>query len=352
MIDKSKHDMVVLLNENARRVTARVMQSLQQLIPYVPFYSARTMEEGRRQVREALDRGCKRLICGGGDGTMDHVFNQVREYVDEQNAKFQALSAEMRQKFDKFTWPKIGILKLGTGNGLAGVVGSKKPSAALLRLKEDENLPTTSIHLVEGDDRIFHFAGMGYDAAVLNDYYLFKQRFGQGILAPWFKTLAGYLTSMIFKTIPENIIRRDKPVLRVTSGEGGVFSVSRSKGLNLLTDEPGRVIYEGPANIVGAATTPNYGYGLRAFPYAFTKKGFFNFRIITSGVVELVTHAKSIWTGAYESPTFIDFLAKDVHVEFDRPMPFQIGGDPQGYRENVHFSITDFCVDVFNFSAA
>ena len=139
----SPRDLAILLNENAKRVSKRLRDSFERLAPRVPMYSSRTIDEARAQIREALDRGCKRIVCGGGDGTLVHALNHIREYVNEQNARFQEFSAEMRGKFEQVRWPQIGILKLGTGNGWAHEVGSRKPAATLLRLRDEQDGPST-----------------------------------------------------------------------------------------------------------------------------------------------------------------------------------------------------------------
>ena len=346
-----QHDLAVLLNENARRVTARLRRSLEEAIPRVQLYSSRTLDEARAQVRDALDKGYRRIVCGGGDGTVVHALNLIREYVDEKNRRFHELSAEVRERFDQVQWPKIGILKLGTGNAWAGVVGSRKPVPTLRRLQE-EDVPTTTFDLVEAEDRVFHFSGLGYDAAILNDFFLFNQRFGRGFLAPWFKSFAGYMTSMLLKTIPEQLLQRHRPRVRVVNGDGEVFRVGHSTGARSVSTRPGEVIYEGPVGVIGAGTTPAYGFGMQAYPFARAREGFFNLRIVNATVGELLRHVPSIWTGRYEAPSFLDFLARDVRLEFDRPMPYQVGGDSQGYRETVRYKTASFQVDVIDFRAA
>jgi diacylglycerol kinase family enzyme len=346
----SPRDLAILLNENAKRVSKRLRDSFERLAPRVPMYSSRTIDEARAQIREALDRGCKRIVCGGGDGTLVHALNHIREYVNEKNARFQEFSAEVREKIEQVRWPEIGILKLGTGNGWAHEVGSRKPAATLLRLR-DEVLPTTTFDLVEAEGRIFHFSGLGYDGAILNDFFWFNEKFGRGPLAAWFKSFAGYMTSMLLKTIPEQIYR-GRPNVRVTAGEGEVYAVNRAQGLRRLDVRPGDVLYEGPVGVLGASTTPSYGYGLQAFPFARMKEGFFQFRVVAATVWECLRHAPTIFRGQYEAPSFIDFLAQDIRLDFDRPVPYQVGGDSQGYRQSVRYRIADVRVDVIDFRAA
>ena len=344
-------ELAVLLNDNARRVSGRLQGTFERVMPQIQYYSAHTLEEARTQVREALDQGYDQLVCGGGDGTIVHVLNSVREYVDDKNAQLQQLGADVRGQLDRVSWPKIGILKLGTGNGWAFDVQSHKPLAALSRLLDDEDLPTRRFRLLESEGRVFHFAGLGYDAAVLNDYQLFKQRYGQGLLAPWFRGLGGYVTALLLKSAPENLLR-EPPTMRLVNGDGPVFAVAADGTPRELPVGPGDTVYEGPVTVTGAGTTTSYGYGLKAFPFANSREGFFNYRLISARVMELISHAPAIVRGTYRAPSFQDFLARELTLEFDRPMPYQIGGDSQGYRERLHYKLSDVAVDVYDFASA
>ena len=344
-------EMVLLLNDNARRVTRRVKRRFDRMLPQIPTYSSSSLDEARNQLRAAMDQGVQRIVCGGGDGTIVQLLNMVREYVDEKNAQLQQVSADVRQQWDRVSFPKIGILKLGTGNGWAFDVRSRKPLEALRRMLEEVDLPTRRFSLLEAENRLFHFSGMGYDAAVLNDYYLFKQRFGQGLLAPWFKGIAGYITALLLKSAPENLLC-EPPTMRVVNGDSPVFAVDEDGAPHELPVGPGDVVYEGPVTVTGAGTTTSYGYGFRAFPFADTLEGYFNFRIISARVLECLSHAPSIFRGTYRAPSFQDFLARDLRLQFDRPMPYQIGGDSQGYRERLDYRIADVAVDVYDFAPA
>lgn len=341
-------ELAVMLNDNAKRVTKRMKNSLQAIIPAARLYSAKTMEEAGRQVREALDSGYKSIVCGGGDGTIVHIINQVRAYMDEKNAMLQDVGQEVRQKLGDVQWPKIGILSLGTGNAFATTVGSKKPKDSLQRMSDTSNLSTRTFNLVEAENKVFHFSGFGYDAAVLNDFYTFKKRFDRGFLSPFFRTIGGYLTSMTLKTIPRMLMRRKQPQVQITNGGGDVYSVNRTQGIQLLTSRKGDVIYEGPVNVIGAATTPYYGFGLVAFPFAFAKPGYFNLRMISAKLPLILRNALSIYRGRYEGQGVQDFLASDLHLEFDQPMPYQVGGDSEGYRQSIDYKMADFSVDVFD----
>jgi len=86
---------------------------------------------------------------------------------------------------------------------------------------------------------------------------------------------------------------------------------------------------------VGAATTvPKWGYGFRAFPFAGKKPGFINVRIYGGGVLETARSAVSLWRGTHTKGMH-DWFATAVRMRFSRPMPFQIGGDAIGEREEI-----------------
>ncbi len=344
-------ELALLLNENARKVTNRWKITMARLLPSIQLYSSRSLDEASQHIRTALDQGYQRIVCGGGDGTIVHVLTTIRDYLDEQNTRMQELGNGIRDHLDGMSWPSIGLVKLGTGNGWAGEMGSIRPLEDLRRLLEERHMPTRRFHLIESEDRLFHFSGLGYDANILYDYLQLKKRFSRGPLALWFKSLGGYLTTIMLKTVPRQLLNRERPQVRVTVGDGQVYSVSRSRGSVPLDVGPGDTIYEGPLNIIGASTTTHYGFGLKAFPFAREKQGFFNFRIVKSNVLELIRHPVAIWRGVYETPTFIDFLARDIKLEFDRPMPFHVGGDLQGLRRNIHYRISDFSIDVFDFGS-
>ncbi len=326
-------ELAVMLNHNARRVSRRVQRRLEQFVPRVRIYDSSTLEEARQQVYDAMEKGYRNIVCAGGDGTVVHILTAIREYVDEHGGKLR--------------FPRIGILKLGTGNGWAFDVKSRKPLEALKRLLGET--PTRPFHLLESEDKVFHFSGLGYDAAVLNDYVQFKDRYGRGLLRPWFKGLTGYLTALFLKSVPEHLFA-GTPQVRVRKGQGPVYAVLGGDVIQPLDVGEGETLYEGPVTVTGAGTTHSYGYGFHAFPFASSRPGFFNFRLIRAGVLECLNNAIPIVRGTYRAPSFLDFLAQDLLLEFDRPMPLHIAGDAQGERETIRYQIADFEVDVYDFA--
>jgi diacylglycerol kinase family enzyme len=156
---------------------------------------------------------------------------------------------------------------------------------------------------------------------------------------------------MLFKTIPEQLFTRDRPKIRVINQSAEVFEISLGQPPKRLPLKVGDTLYEGPANVFGGSTTPCYGYNLVAFPFARMREGFMNFRIVRAGVVELLANARKIFTGKYQADSFKDYLLTAASVEIDRPIPFQIGGDPAGKRDRWDLEVSDLSVHVLDLTA-
>jgi len=344
-----KKDLAVILNENAKKVTRRVLRSAQDLAPRISLYTTRTKEEARQIVREIMDRGTRRIICGGGDGTFSSVLGMAKECLEEQHARLQSLGQQARSELARLSMPQFGILKLGTGNSMAPVLGIKNGLKPVRRLIAGEDFGTRRINLMEAEKRCFTFCGLGWDAQILNDYNWLKQRVRAGILGRLAQTLLGYLAAIGLRTIPKVLLSRRKITARVRNMGRRLYRVERNGTLKALDCPAGEVFYEGPCHIVGTGTTPFYGYRLKAFPSAMRHPGLMQVRIVTAGVAELVTHALPIWAGTYRSPNFQDYLAENVHFSFSEAVPLQIGGDAEGYRSELSVQVSALTVDLLDF---
>ena len=59
-----------------------------------------------------------------------------------------------------------------------------------------------------------------------------------------------------------------------------------------------------------------------------------NLRVFTRiPVPAMVLNARKIFSGEFQHPGLLDFEAERVEMSFDRPVPFQVGGDAEGYRD-------------------
>jgi diacylglycerol kinase family enzyme len=344
-------DFAVILNRNAHRVSRGLVRSARRTAPRIAFYTSRTKEEGRRIVKELLDRGYRRIICGGGDGTLVHVLSATKQYLEEKNVRLQEAGHQAREGLSRLSLPQLGVLKLGTGNSLAHILGSKGGLRPLRQLAQGREFQTQRIHLIESENRCFTFCGLGWDAQILNDYVWLKEHCRPRALARIFQSLAGYLVAIVFRTLPKLLRNRQRAVVKVRSLGSTAYRIGPDGTPRPLGCEPGDVLYQGFCHAIGAATTPYYGYGLKAFPDAMKIPGFMQIRVVKAGVGELLTHVPGIWQGTYKSPNFVDFLVEKVHFTFSEDMPLQIGGDAEGYRKELGLEVSGTVVDFIDFSS-
>ena len=344
----SAKEFAVILNQNAKKVSERLRRSAEDIMPRISLYTSRTTEEAYQYIKEILDGGYHRIISGGGDGTFSHLLSVAKKYLEEKNARLQKMEQSVRKEMSRYSMPEFGILKLGTGNSLATLLGAGKGLTPVKHLARGVEFETFSINIIEAEQRCFTFSGMGWDAAILNDYLWLKNA-AVPFLSRVFHSLAGYLAAMFVKTIPRVVLTR-RPVEVVVTNEGeSAYRIASDGSRIFMSSKPGEVLYEGPCNMAGVATTPYYGYRLKAFPFAMNLPGFMQVRIVKAGVLELLANAHPIWMGTYRSPNFIDFLAEKVRFSFSDRVPLQIGGDAEGYRKEIAFSVSDVLVDLIDF---
>jgi len=97
---------------------------------------------------------------------------------------------------------------------------------------------------------------------------------------------------------------------------------------------------------------PYYGLGLRAFPFAGTAEGVMQLRVATHiDVSTLVLNLRRIWRGGFSHEGLLDFHADRVALRFERPMPLQIGGDAEGWRDELTFGMAASPVEIVDFGA-
>jgi diacylglycerol kinase family enzyme len=91
--------------------------------------------------------------------------------------------------------------------------------------------------------------------------------------------------------------------------------------------------------VAGAATTTDFGFGFKAFPFADRVPDRLNVRVYAAGVLEATVNAVRLFKGHHPMPKMHDFFVHKVRMEFDREVPFQIAGDLLGNRREVEFEI-------------
>src|ERR1700712_93180 len=147
----------VVVNGNAKSVTKEVISTLDQILLGGDLFVSRSLDDAGHIARTLVSRGYGTVLTGGGDGTFTVMVTEVVREGRKQNRPL----------------PRFGLLKLGTGNALAWVVGARDPktgelAADITRLTQDAG--SRNMRLIEVEGFIAPFCGFGSDADVLADY--------------------------------------------------------------------------------------------------------------------------------------------------------------------------------------
>ena len=323
----------VVVNGNAKSVTEEVIQTLDDILDSGELFVSRRIEESEAIARTLVDRRYGTVLTGGGDGTFTVVVTAVVREARRRGAPL----------------PRFGLLRLGTGNSLAWVIGAsagnEEPGAKralavdLGRLRADAGSRPLRLSEVEG--MLSPFCGFGIDAVVLRDFGRVKALLARSPLKRYASGLLAYSVATATRTIPSYVVSKT-PHCRIIN-EGCDAQRVGNKGAMIGAPIPrGSVIYEGPAKLASVTTIPYYGFGFRVFPYAEDRPDRMNLRLTDISPAAFVRNLPAIWRGEYEDMTTIfDFFADAVTIEMDPPTPFQIGGDPQGDRSRVSVTLTE-----------
>jgi diacylglycerol kinase family enzyme len=340
-----EHKVAVLLNANARRVDARVVKSLSHVVPEQDLFLSRSELDCRRIVQTVLERNYPVVFTGGGDGTFQCFVNEV----------FRQL--EPRGRFAGKRAPRFGVLKLGTGNGLATYVNAGAGSDGILqdvvRARAGEVPGYQRMDLLQVDGQRAPFAGLGVDGKLLNDYIWVKSNLGKGMLKKVMSGPGGYFSAVAFKTVPHYLTNSTWVDCEITNGRAGEAYRVGPDGNPVGTPiAPGQTIFKGRLMMAAAATMPFYGYGFRMFPFAGERRGMMQLRLGQLHAPNILANLPKLWAGRWFPEGIQDFYAQEVHIRFAKEMPFQIGGDAAGYREEVKLSVAPEAVELLNFHGA
>lgn len=338
------HRVAVLLNLSARKVSAKIHRALSHVVPEGDLYVSRSELDARRIAQQVVDRGYHTVFLGGGDGTLTCFVNEILGQV------------ALRRQHHPTPTPRFGILKLGTGNSVASLVKASSTRADgfvddVLRARAGEVPGYRSIDLLLIDGKRAPFAGLGMDGKILNDYNTVKNSFAQGPLSKVMTGAAGYFTSVAFKTVPYYLAHSNTVDCEVVNGPALAYRMGPD-GTPVETFAPGSTIYKGPLVIAAAGTVPFYGFELKMFPFAGKRRGMMDLRLGTVAATAILSNLGKMWSGTWFPEGLNDYLVKDVTIRFSRPMPFQISGDAEGYREEVHFQIAPEPIEVVDFTGA
>jgi diacylglycerol kinase family enzyme len=353
----SKNESVaVLLNANAKSVSESLKRELENFVPASDLYFSRSFEDARRIARTVLDRGYRTVLTGGGDGTFVGYVNCL--YQEAMNGSQAAQSSNAAFKLapvQAFRMPRVGALKLGTGNAVADFSGASAKRLGvvedILRARSGEVSVSRPLHLLSHEGKRAPFAGLGIDAALLNDYVRLKER----VKGTGFQFLGtggmGYFCSVVGSTIPSYVLRSGVSNVEVVN-LGGPAQLIGPDGKGTGREiQRGEILYRGPCKIACAGTVPNYGFGFQIFPHALKAPGKFQLRLTAIPVTRILRNVRNFWRGGPAPEGVLDFHCDRVLIKFDREMPLQVGGDAEGYRREVVFEMAERPLELLDFKA-
>ncbi len=317
----------VLVNANAKRGGRRVAAEIGRALKGANVRLTRTPEEIDQWLRILPDPRC--ILSAGGDGTA------------------MALLTALRRKNPSGPFPTVGLLRLGTGNGWARATGALKLGETLRLLAESPGaFPTRDFGVVDVEGQLCPFAGSGWDGMILNDYKdQLKEAKGATLLT---KSIYGYLTAIVTRTVPKAVVQK-RPSMVVENLGDEVFTIDPAGNLVQLPGaKKGTVLYEGTFGVTGFATTAEFGYGFRAFPFAERLPGFGNFRVYDGHPLRALSSIRPLWFGRHPMPGMSDWFTTGIRMTFNRPVPFQIGGDAVGERRVVEYRLADMKVPLLD----
>lgn len=327
----------VVVNGNAKQVTDDLVDILDQIVQSGDLFVSRSLAEANEIARTIVRRGYPTVLTGGGDGT----FVQMVTRIDEEARRIGSKR------------PRFGLLRLGTGNALAWVLGAQNPRhrgviADLGRLRREGGSRT--LRLLEVEGTLTPFAGLGIDAIALRDYDATKAALARSkITKPLSAGAIAYLVAVIGRTMPTYLLRPHPRVRIVNEGEPVVRVGQDGRPAGEIAR--GEVVYEGPSRMVAMGTIPYWGFGARMFPYADEREDRFSLRVVDITSLQVAVHIRAIWDGSYRSDTVHDFLCEQISVHYAEPMPMQIGGDPVGSRTVVHARLAPEPIEVVDYYA-
>lgn len=323
-------NVAVLVNLRSRRGSEVVEGLVRRFLPRARVALTHSVEEARAWIDQQLrPNPPSLLLAGGGDGTITGLVNEFRA---------QGLAL-----------PALGVLPLGTGNAWAHVTGAPRPAKALQQLAAyGERLPPLRpFALVRVEGSLAPFAGTGWDAELVQDFK--SQLASSGPLRGTQAGLRGYLGALFSRTIPRHVFGDGNPQVSLYNlGEPALTVDAQGAIRPLPGGETGALLYRGPAGVAGAATTPEWGFGFKAFPFAQALPHRLSVRVYSGTVLEATRNMFKLWRGAHPMPRMHDFFVQRVRMEFDRDVPFQVAGDVIGLRRSVEFELAEESVQLID----
>ncbi len=328
----------IVVNGKAKGVTEDLIDMLDQIVRSGDLFVSRNLAEGRDIARTIVERGYPTVLTGGGDGT----FVQMVSWI-----------VRMSEKADRDP-PRFGLLRLGTGNALAWVLGAQNKRgrgvmADLGRLRMEGG--SRSMRLIQVEDLLTPFAGLGADAVALNHYHQTKQ-FLQDTwaLRPLAASPSAYAIAILGRSVPHFSFARPMKVQVVNRGNPAVQLGQNGRPVGTPIGR-GDVLYEGTARLVAMSTIPYWGFGARVFPYAEERADKFSLRVADLKPPAVLRGIRAIWKGTFQHSRLRDFLVDEISVRCEEPTPLQVGGDVLGRRTAIRAGLSERPIRVVDYYA-
>ena len=358
-VRQSSQSIAVLLNANAKSVSESLKRELENFVPAKDLFFSRSFADARSIARTVLDRGYRTVLTGGGDGTfvgyVNCLYDQATLGAQQQSPAFRGALKLAPVPAYALQLPRVGALKLGTGNAVADFGGASSRRLGvvedILRARSGEVSTSRPLHLLSHEGKRAPFAGLGIDAALLNDYCALKNKV-KGTSLQFLGTGGmGYFCSIVGRTIPTHAFAGSVPNVEVIN-LGGPAQQLGCDGKPVGREiQRGEILYRGPCKIAAAGTVPNYGFGFQIFPHALSSPGKFQLRLTAISVPKILKNLRTLWNGGTTPPGVVDFHCDRVLIKFDRDMPLQVGGDAEGYRREVVLEMAERPIELLDFRA-
>lgn len=308
---------LAIINAHARGLTPRLRTRLEHALPGNLRFTD-SLDEARATIRTEIRRGVDLVILGGGDGTVVMGLTLIAE----------ACRGHGKRE------PLLGILRMGTGNAIADTVHATTDIVSDVERLARGAGQRRELPLIEALGVRAPFVGLGIDAQMLEDQAAINSVVDRLPGSRFITGVARYALSVSLRSVPRFAIGSRSTATVINSGAPAI-EMSREGERGTRTGE----LWRGQCTLVAGATIPYFGFGLKMFPFASSRKDRFHLRCGDVGLLEIMANTRSAFRGDYFSPNVADFLCDRVTIELDRDAAIEAGGELLGRKSRIELAI-------------
>ena len=263
-----------------------------------------------RLARAATDSGRRRLLVGGGDGTLSEVANGVLEATKGGSGG-----------------PALGLLPLGSGFDFARSLSLPRDLGGALSVISDGHtlfVDTARVELTEshGSPRsvfVVNEAGAGLSAITIRIVGRFAKRVGA----------------------------------RVGFAAGAVAAILSHRPTPMTIEVDGDIAFTGPVSLVVAANGRFFGAGMKIAPQATIDDGLLQVVIIRGmSLPQLLLNLPSLFAGTHgKHPRVSFYAARSMSISpvaNDSAMPIELDLDGEAYGQApIHVEVVPSALEIF-----